>query len=197
MTSDEAFAFLTQEANQQLKTVQEQGATHLRQGNHVEARRALDRAEQIKKMIASLQELKEHWRSPAFSVVRLPSPDPDPDPVVHHRGSFGRLDNGQKTPQTDYYIPILQALVEMRGSGTSENVLKRVEEIMGNRLNAYDHMTLPRGGDIRWRNTAQWARFDLRDKGYLIANSPRGIWEITPAGRTFLEKSPGKKIESR
>jgi restriction system protein len=32
-----------------------------------------------------------------------------------------------------------------------------------------------------------WARNKLKDQGLIAANSPRGIWEITDAGRRYLE----------
>jgi restriction system protein len=193
MTSDEAFELLKQEAIQELKTVQEQGAAHLNQGNLVQARRALERAGQIKEMLASLQALKERWKSPVLPVVGVPSSEP----AVRHRKSYGHLSAGQKTPQTEYYLPILRALVEMGGSATASKVTDRVGEMMNDRLNAYDRMQLPKVHEIRWRNTISWVKSDLEGKGYLNANSPHGIWEITPAGRAYLEKNQWKKIELR
>jgi restriction system protein len=38
----------------------------------------------------------------------------------------------------------------------------------------------------RWRNTAQWARNTIAKEGLLKADSPRGIWEISEAGRQWL-----------
>jgi hypothetical protein len=165
----------------------------MNRGNLDKARSALDRAEQIKAMITSLQELKERWKSLVLPVVVLPTSEP----AVRHRKSYGHLSAGQKTPGIEYYVPILRALVEMGGSGRTGRIVDRVGEIMDNRLNAYDHMQLPKAHEIRWRNTIGWVRPDLEGKGYLRANSPRGNWEITPAGRAYLEKNQGKKIESR
>jgi restriction system protein len=34
-------------------------------------------------------------------------------------------------------------------------------------------------GPPRWRNTAQWARNDLREQGLIRDDTPRSIWEIT------------------
>jgi len=41
---------------------------------------------------------------------------------------------------------------------------------------------------LRWRNTAQWARNSMVKEGLLKSNSPRGIWEISEAGRVALTK---------
>jgi restriction system protein len=35
----------------------------------------------------------------------------------------------------------------------------------------------------RGRNTAQWARNDLREQGVIRDDTPRSIWEITEVGR--------------
>jgi restriction system protein len=192
MTSDEAFEFLRQKANQELKIVQEQGAAYLNQGNLPEARRALDRAEQIKAMMTALQELKERWKSLVLPLVVVPSSEP----AVRRRKSYDRLAPGQKTPQVEFYIPVLQALVELGGSDKTGRVMDRVGEIMGDRLNVYDRAPLLVAHAIRWRDTISWIRSDLEENGYLSANSPHGIWEITPAGRAFLEDNQRKKIET-
>lgn len=61
------------------------------------------------------------------------------------------------------------------------------EEMMKDQLNTYDYETIPSNPKvIRWRNNAQWARFSLVHGGYLAADSPRGVWEITEAGRAWV-----------
>ena len=189
MTSEEAFEFLKQEANQELKAVQEQGASHQDQGNLAEAKKALEHAEQVKGMLASLQELKGHWKLLAVPAAL----------TQRHRakrGDYIRLEAGHKIPTADYYIPILRVLVEMGGRGHAKQALKRVGEILESRLTAEDRLPLLSTSELRWRNTVSWARIALKEMGYLSANSPRGIWEITPVGRAYLEKNQGKKIES-
>ena len=190
MTSDEAFEFLELEASQELKTIQEQGAAYMNQGNLTEARQALDRAEQINAMLAFLEEIKERWKSLILPVVMVHSSEPD----VRHRTSSGRLSAGQKTPQVEFYIPVLRALVEMGGSATAKNVTERVGEMMGERLNAYDRMQLPITHLIRWKDAISWLKSELAGKGYLKGNSPHGIWEITPEGRAYLERNLGGEV---
>ena len=41
--------------------------------------------------------------------------------------------------------------------------------------------------DICWKNNARWARQILVNEGLMAPDSPRGIWEITPAGREALK----------
>lgn len=54
-------------------------------------------------------------------------------------------------------------------------------------LPEHDRGTL-KSGDIRWRNTDQWARYDMKNQGLLAANSPTGVWEMTEQGRTYLQE---------
>jgi restriction endonuclease Mrr len=39
-------------------------------------------------------------------------------------------------------------------------------------------------GETRAENTISWARNALKQRGLLARNSPRGIWQLTPEGRT-------------
>jgi len=51
-----------------------------------------------------------------------------------------------------------------------------------------DWQILSNGRSIRWRNTARWARQWLVREGLLTSDSPRGVWEITEAGRAHLRE---------
>jgi hypothetical protein len=41
--------------------------------------------------------------------------------------------------------------------------------------------------DYRWRNSAQWVRFQLVQRGFLKDDSLRGTWELSDAGHRALE----------
>lgn len=66
--------------------------------------------------------------------------------------------------------------------------MERVRLKMQNILNEHDYETLPSDPNLpRWRNTAQWARLTLVKKGYMKADSPTGLWEITEKGKEWLK----------
>jgi len=44
----------------------------------------------------------------------------------------------------------------------------------------------------RWRNAAQWARNAMVNEGLLASDSPRGVWEVTAAGRKWLDADTGR-----
>jgi hypothetical protein len=111
-----------------------------------------------------------------------------PKPVKKPRSRRRKLKRGQKTPQEAYVVPILHALKDLGGSGTVEEVLDRVGALMLGTLKEPDLELLPSGTQVRWRNTAQWARHWMVEEGLLAGDSPRGTWEITEAGRAYLRQ---------
>jgi hypothetical protein len=104
------------------------------------------------------------------------------------------LDNGGAnfTPTDAYWIPILEGLEELGGSGRTDDVLDRVEKKMANVLRPEDYEMLPSGISIRWRNRAQWQRQNMVQQGLISANSRRGIWELTSKGREWLKQERQK-----
>ena len=57
-------------------------------------------------------------------------------------------------------------------------------------LKSLDYALLPSvSKQIRWRNTAQWARNKMvNEDGRMKKNSPREIWEISSARNAQLKK---------
>jgi len=92
------------------------------------------------------------------------------------------------TRQSEYDLPILEALIEMGGSGRTQEVLNRIYEKIKDRLKPDDLERLSSGTDIRWRNAVMWERDKLKRRDYLRADSPRGIWEITEKGRDYYNQ---------
>lgn len=105
------------------------------------------------------------------------------------RVNSNKLRKGVKLPEKAYYRPILEALNEHGGSGSVQDLLKTIELKVKSLLTEVDYQRLSSGIDIRWRNTAQWARWKLVQNGFLKADSPSGIWELSNKGAEELTKS--------
>jgi hypothetical protein len=99
-----------------------------------------------------------------------------------------RFQKGEITPRKNYAIPILETLIEMGGKGRAEHVLRRVYGKMKDKLKPMDLKRLPNSHEKRWMNSARWEKQKLVDEGYLMRNSPPGIWEITDKGREYYKK---------
>ena len=112
--------------------------------------------------------------------------------AVRNEASDGqrRLPKGQKTSNRAYERPILETVYELGGKGPMADVLEVVERKMSHILNEIDYQVLPSGGDIRWRNTAQFARNGLVKRGLLKSKEEAGwgIWELTEKGISEVEK---------
>ena len=52
-----------------------------------------------------------------------------------------------------------------------------------------DKVKLPKSGYSRWRNRVAWQASQMRsvELGFIKNDSRRGIWEITEAGRKWLD----------
>lgn len=142
-----------------------------RQG--AEAQRLLAKTERIEQLIGQAQRLREAWE-------RLGGPR------RRRRGPRGAVDI---TPNQAYRVPVLEALEQLGGRGRTQEVLNIVYEKMKDCLTEDDLKPLPEGGDVRWRNMAAWARYRMVNEGFLRDDSPRGIWEMTEAGRAYLEQA--------
>ncbi|MEM2905429.1 MAG: winged helix-turn-helix domain-containing protein [Candidatus Bathyarchaeia archaeon] len=135
-------------------------------------------------------EIPEKFRS--YMPERLPDREiPPKRDIVAGERRRERAARGELTPQAEYDLPILEALVEMGGSGSTQQVLEKVYAKLRNRLTRKD-LEMTRGTVVRWKNRAAWERFHLIRRGYLKRGSPRGIWEITDEGRKFYESQRRK-----
>jgi restriction system protein len=101
-----------------------------------------------------------------------------------------RLGRGLRTREEVYYQPLLSTLSENGGKAKVGDVLTAVEKKMKGTLRKVDYEPLSSGPEMpRWRNTAQWARNSLVRDGLMKSDSPRGVWEISEAGRQWLAKN--------
>ena len=93
-----------------------------------------------------------------------------------------RISSDKKVTQAEYRQPILEALAEMGGRGTREEVLQRVGERMEHRLTDEDKQPLPVSPELRWKKSASWERMQMVNEGLLDNGSPRSVWELSEAG---------------
>jgi restriction system protein len=91
------------------------------------------------------------------------------------------------TPVKAYWKPLLETLVELGGRGRRRKVIELVGRRMDGTLTPADYEKL-NSGVIRWENRVAWQANAMRSDGLLKAKKdlPRGVWEITDAGRQWL-----------
>ena len=103
----------------------------------------------------------------------------------------GRAAPGSILSEREYEAPILIELLQRGGRGQATEVTDAVGERLAGKLTELDYRNLD-SGDVRWRNRTQFTRLTLRNRGLLRADSPRGVWELTEAGRKAAEDATGK-----
>ena len=140
-------------------------------------------AEKVTAFRDKLAALRKEWDAISGSEAE------DDEDTKAERRNLGRLRRGRRTPEAAYYLPILNALVELGGSAKMQEVLDKVHKSMKPILKDVDHEPLASDPDMpRWRNSAQWARNTMRQEGLLKDDSPHGTWEITDAGKDRLKQ---------
>lgn len=87
--------------------------------------------------------------------------------------------HGKGPEFTRFFRPIVEAIKEKGGSGTTSEIIDRAIEILG-LSEAEQNQELGSGGS-KVRNQAQWARLYLA-RGEILDSSARGIWKLTETG---------------
>jgi len=179
-----AFDMLLEELYAIIPELNKQGAQLMEEKKYTEARKLISKAESVIAFQAKVEALRSEWVN--LAVPPTQKSDNKKKPV--QREMTKMLKQGLRTPNKAFLLPILQALVQLGGSGQVGEVLDLVEEMMKDILNKYDYDSIPSNPKVvRWQNNAQWARLKLVQEGYLASDSPRGVWEITEKGQQRLE----------
>jgi hypothetical protein len=93
-----------------------------------------------------------------------------------------RAKTGSILNESAYELPILGIISEHGGRAAAREVLDELETRLNGQLTDVDKQELV-SGDVRWRNRAQFVRLRLVEKGDMVKDSPRGIWEISDQGQ--------------
>lgn len=101
--------------------------------------------------------------------------------------SSSRAERGTLLPESEYELPILRALEERGGSAPASHVIERVGEMLAGSLTPVDQELLT-SGLVRWRSRTQFVRLRLTQRGDMLSNSPRGVWEISEQGQERLQR---------
>jgi hypothetical protein len=127
-----------------------------------------------------------------------------PDDIVQETEAMAPQDGGSNRrrsrrgdllPETEYFVPILQALSERGGRAPTREVLDAVGEVVRGRLTPRDFERTGNGSEVRWEMRAHFARLRMKERGLLESNSPRGTWAISAHGRRHLAEALAEHVE--
>lgn len=181
----EALAIAADEAEQVIAALKQDAKAAIDSDRYSEMQRITETIEKVRAFIGELDNCRRSWIQVAGGRRERQSPESS-EPA--RRRNLGRVRPGDKTSEDRFHQPILEALVHLGGSGTVREVLDIVEAHHASDFKASDRQVLPssRTGELRWRNTCQWARHELVVAGLLKGDSPRGQWQISDSGRAWL-----------
>jgi restriction system protein len=96
-----------------------------------------------------------------------------------------------RVPTFDTFMnPLIQALKQLGGSGTIEEIASKTAEIVGLSDEQLDQPHNPeRGSQTEFEYRLAWTRTYLK-KSSLLENSARGVWALTPKGRKVGRVDP-------
>jgi restriction system protein len=96
-----------------------------------------------------------------------------------------------RVPTFDTFMnPLIQALKELGGSGTIEEIASKTAEIAGLSDEQLDQLHNPeRGSQTEFEYRLAWTRTYLKKYG-LLENSSRGVWALTQAARQVDRVNP-------
>ena len=175
-----AFDMLLEELERIIPDLNDQAKALMDQKKYDQAHALLNKAQSVVAFQGKVQVLREEW-------VRMQVPS-RPLNEVRHPTPVYVAKKGERTGEDAFYMSILIVLNELGGRAHCQKVFKRLEKFIGDQFSEKDWEYLPsRNNEIRWINTARWTRQRLVNDGLLASNSPRGIWEITAAGREALK----------
>ena len=189
MSANSIFQSLHKLVNTNIDTIQKTATQYLERQDFERAKRVISILEKLKTIKTAIEFVTKEWNSLQDQISSFTESNKMPQTSPTRRSSDGRIRHGLRTPVKDFFIPIFRALVQLGGRAEVDEVLKKVEHLMKDVLTDLDYKRLPKNPDLRWRNTAQWARFLMVKQDLLKADSPRGIWEISEKGRRFLSQS--------
>jgi hypothetical protein len=172
---------------EEAQRINDEGAKAMKTGDYPTAEGVLAIAKRLLAIRSRVEGLGKEWAE--LEGLRDTSPAEVQETVSQR--FFGRKPSGEITAHRDCGHPLLEVLVEMGGRGKTNEVLDRVGEKMKAVLKrkAYEPHASD-GKQIRWRNTATWARnLMANENGWMRKTSPRGVWEISDADRAWLKKN--------
>lgn len=182
----EALALLSETLVEEEARIRDEGADAMKSGDYNTATEVIDFAKKLLAFQEKVDALSLEWEG--LESAR-DAATPEVQEIVSKR-FFGRRKSGEITSMPEFFRPLLESLVDMGGSGKLNDVLDRIGEKMKDQLKPKDwekHKSPPH--QIRWRNTAEWARNHMVNKtGLMKKSSNRGIWEISTKGRKWLEE---------
>jgi len=197
MNTHDAFDQLIQSIESELISIKQKGKDHFDNDEISRARETLDKAEKIQEFILEINSLKEKWEQkfPVTAIYTQTEDDVnyDDDDEEEEEEDDDDDKEEEKVPdnqsqkyyssQSDFYQPILQAMVDLGGGGEKKEVINQMKiNIAGEGGSLNETRSRNKQKSMVWKQNFRNATVSLEKEGYISGYS------ITDKGREFLEK---------
>jgi restriction system protein len=181
-----ALTLLRDSLTEEEQRIRAEGATAMKGGDYDTAASVIEFAKRLLTFQKKVEALVSEWEE--LEDLR-DAASPAVQEIVSKR-FFGKKKKGEITPHPEFCRAILEVLVEMGGAGKTKLVLDRVGSKMQGILKPIDYEFLKSGEkQIRWRNSAQWARNAMVNEDGRMAKTPTGVWEVSEKGHRWLRQN--------
>lgn len=183
---EEALDLLSIEVREEIQRIREEGAGAMLKGDLATARSVIDFAEKLEHFAGNVDRLVEEWNS----ISDLQEAEPELVRAIVGKIFPNKARKGTITTHEEFYVPLLQALVNLGGSAKTKDAIDEVGRLMEGKLKPKDFDFLKSGTDtIRWRNKVMWARNSLVNQlGLMRDDTAFGVWAISDKGREYLSR---------
>lgn len=183
---EEALELLSSEVRDEIMRIRNDGAEAMKQGDYDTAKSVIDFAGKLELFAGDVDKLVEQWNS----IATQHDVEPETVKAIVGKTFFQRARKGSITTHKEFFIPLLQALVKLGGTGKTKDVVDQVGKLMEGKLKPKDFELLKSGPEtVRWRNKVMWARNSLVNEfGYMRSDAPFGVWAISDKGRKWLQE---------
>lgn len=159
----------------------EEGAGAFKQGDYNRARSFLRDAERVSDFRYKVKALQKEWQDLFYRPRNLAQAE------KAENGSAKEF-KGTRTPEDVFRRPILESLVELKGSASWEKIQQRIEIRLKKSFNGYDLEALSASPKVlRWYNTARWCLNTLTMEGLVKNDAAEGVWVITEKGQNTFK----------
>jgi len=172
---DRSIKAISLEVKAAVKSINQEAAKCVSRGAYDKSQRLIQLGQSIKGFQADISSLKNRWKE-----------------VV--RGSSAKKPKGEKTPQWEFYIPLMEGIKNLGDQATRENLNNYLETSHQVLFKPGDLMTLSNGRPT-WHNTIRRCKRAMTKEGYLNEKSAT-VWRLTQLGTRVLaqKKLPDTKL---
>jgi hypothetical protein len=186
---EEALDLLSTEVREEIQRIRNEGAQAMTKGDYKTAKSVIDFAGNLETFAGNVDKLVEEWNS----ISDHQEAEPEPVRAIVGKIFPNKARKGTITTHEEFFIPLLQALVNLGGSAKTNDTIDEMGRMMAGKLKPKDFEVLKSGTDtIRWRNKVMWARNSLVNQlGLMKSDTAFGLWAISDKGRRHLSEQTG------